>query len=74
MGGGQSPQEGVLPLAENLFILPVGTPNQILIPPLNNDFQVITHYKLQKTPSKIVLPPMRLSFHMVSYKVYPRFS
>ena len=57
VGGGESPREGVPTLAEDLFILPVESPNQVLIPLLNNDFQVITQYKLQKTPSKIVLPP-----------------
>ena len=46
IGGVESPQEGVLPLADTLFILLVDSPNQILIPSLNNNFQVITQYKL----------------------------
>ena len=47
MSGVESLQEAVLSLAETLFILLVVSLIQILIPSLNNDFEVITQYKLQ---------------------------
>ena len=46
MSGVESLQEEVLSLAETLFILLVVSLIQILIPSLNNDFEVITQYKL----------------------------
>ena len=46
MSGVESLQEAVPSLAETLFILLVVSLIQILISSLNNDFEVITQYKL----------------------------
>ena len=40
--GVENPQNRVTPLTEIYFKVLVDSPNQILIPALNNDFQVIT--------------------------------